>query len=146
MENAQVIGYTIYMDMNDRQKHWLSRVVKIGLYILAIYIIFLLGKALWTNYYLRQSIEKLNEQIAVLEEQKKELNNLNLYYQSDDFKELEARRKLGMKRPDEKVLLISSPTTGTFSEELEKEKQSIAEKESQSESPCWQLWWEFFTK
>ncbi|MBM2821228.1 MAG: Septum formation initiator [Candidatus Berkelbacteria bacterium] len=132
--------------MNEKQKNLLNKGSKVILYILLIYIIFLLAKSLWTNYDLKNSVEKLQSQIATLQQQKKDLENLNIYYQSDAFKELEARRKLGMKRPDEQILIISTPPSETFSQELEKEKQGIAQKTSESQTTGWRLWWEYFTK
>ncbi len=116
------------------------------LYIFVLYLLFLLGKSLWTNYHLRVSIRTLNLQIATLEQQKIDLANLNVYYRSDSFKELEARRKLGLKRPDEKIFLVSGATTTTtnFEEELEQEQEGVTSKEENLNQTKWQLWWEYF--
>ena len=124
-----------------------SSLIKIATYLIIFYILFLLGRTLWTNYNLRSSIEKLNQQIVILNQEKKNLENLNLYYQSDSFKELEARKKLGLKAPGEKVMILkvtSSP--GSFPQEVEKEKEETAPKTNETPSPNWLLWWEFFTK
>jgi len=82
---------------NNRRDQLISYLIKAGSVLVVIYALFLLGKSVWTNYDLRQTIKELNGQIATLEEQKTELNDLNLYYSSDAYKELEARRELGMK-------------------------------------------------
>lgn len=121
--------------------------IKIITYLVIFYILFLLSRTLWTNYNLRASIEKLNQQIAVLNKEKKTLENLNLYYQSDSFKELEARRKLGLKAPGEQVMILSTtPAPQNFSQELEKEKEKTAPKANETSNPNWLLWWDFFTK
>ena len=131
----------------NREKY-LNLGSKIIIFIFVIYTLFLLGKSLFTNYELRQSIQKLNEQIATLEQQKKDLNNLILYYQSDSFKELEARRKLGLKKPDEKVYLVSTATSTptNFEEEMKEEQEKISSKEKILNKTNWSLWWEFFTQ
>lgn len=129
----------------ERHKKLFDLAIKVATYIFIFYILFLLGRVLWLNFNLKESIEKLQEQIVVLEQQKKDLNNLILYYQSDSFKELEARRKLGYKKPGEKVVILElSPSSENFPEEVEKEKQGVAGKSTASEEPNWQLWWEFF--
>lgn len=132
--------------INFAQKH-LRGLTRVIVYLMIFYLVFLLGRSLWTNYTLEKSITKLEEQIAALKEEKKTLENLNLYYQTDSFKELEARKKLGWKAPGEKSLVISAtPTPQNFSEELTKEKISTAPKTPVSQIPNWALWWEFFTK
>lgn len=131
-----------------KREKYLNLGSKVLIFIFVIYILFLLGKSLFINYQLRQSIQKLNEQIATLEQQKKDLNNLIVYYKSDSFKELEARRKLGLKRPDEKVYIVSGTTTTTanFEEELKQEQEKVSSKEKSSDKKNWTLWWEYFTK
>jgi len=131
-----------------KREKYLNLGSKVLIFIFVIYILFLLGKSLFTNYQLRQSIQKLNEQIATLEQQKEDLNNLIVYYKSDSFKELEARRKLGLKRPDEKVYIVSGATTTTanFEEELKQEQEKVSSKEKSSDKKNWALWWEYFTR
>jgi len=131
-----------------KREKYLNLASKVIIFIFVIYTLFLLGKSLFTNYELRQSIQKLNEQIATLEQQKKDLNNLILYYQSDSFKELEARRKLGLKKPDEKVYLVSGTTTAStnFEEEMKAEQEKVSSKEKILNKTNWSLWWEFFTQ
>ena len=91
---------------NHRPKQYFEKISKIAIYVVSIYLIFLLGRTFYHNFQLKRGIEKLEGQIVTLEEQKKDLANLNLYYQSDAFKELEARRKLNLKRVDEKVVIL----------------------------------------
>lgn len=139
---------------------FLSRAVRPALYLIIFYLIFLLGRTVYHNFQLKRGIEKLEGQIALLEEQKKDLGNLNLYYQSEAFRELEARRKLNFKRPDEKIVILPGGPTmqgesaetvpqvpaTDFPEEIKKEKEGVAGKSTQSKIPNWLLWWEFFTK
>lgn len=139
--------------MQFNQSKLISKFTKLIIYIGVIWILFLLGRSLWQNWDLKRSINKLQEQIAVLNQQKKDLENLNLYYRSDSFRELEARKKLGLKKPGEKVVILPAATPsattvspGNFSEELNKEKESIAGVVAPSKIPNWLLWWQYFTK
>lgn len=124
-----------------------SFMVKGGSILLIIYAVFLLGRSIWTNYDLRQSIRKLNDQISTLEQQKKGLSDLNIYYQSDSYKELEARRKLNMKMPDEKVVIITGVSSSSnFSDQLAQDQSSLGVQSEKASSPNWMLWLDFFTK
>ena len=52
------------------------------------------------------AIKTLESEIADLEGKNNDLNNLFAYLNSQEFIELEAREKLGMKKPGEKVVII----------------------------------------
>ena len=125
----------------------LNRLTRVVSYLLIVYILFLLGRSVWQNYTLKQSIDKLSDQISTLNQEKKNLENLNVYYQSESFKELEARRKLNMKLADEKVFFIAStPTENNFQTELNKDINNVNTVDGTLAGKNWQLWWDFFTK
>lgn len=132
--------------MLENKGQLIAFLVKIGSVLVIFYVIFLLGKSIWTNYDLRQSIQKLNSQIATLEIQKKQLADLNLYYASDPYKELEARKKLGLKKPDEKVVIIAAAETKNFQDQLTQDQLNLSNEEDTQSSPNWILWLDFFTK
>lgn len=76
------------------------------LFALLGYISFLLYQAVYFNYQTSQKIKSLKSDIAELNEQKEKLEDLIIYYQTDTFAELEARKKLGLKMPGEKVVKV----------------------------------------
>lgn len=85
---------------------WLFR---IGSVVFIGYLVFLTGQAIFQNYKTREKIETLESKIAELQGENQTLENLNLYYQTDSFKELEARRKLFYRKPGEKVIDVTVP-------------------------------------
>lgn len=139
------------MDNNfgsNRQKKLPDLAAKVGIYLFVFYILFLLGKAILTNYNLKNTIGKLQQQIAILDQQKKDLKNLILYYQSAAFQELEARKKLGLKAPGEKVMILPVPSNSeaNFPEEVTQEQKAVAGQNQKRTAPNWRLWWQFFTE
>lgn len=78
---------------------------RILILLVIIYILFNLGRSIFNNYSVNEKIAKINNDIADLEKQNQYFINQNLYYQTDTFKELEARRKLGLKKEGETVII-----------------------------------------
>ncbi len=102
--------------------------------VLVAYVSFLLYQAVYFNYKTSQKINALKSDTLGLEDQKLQLEALISYYKTDSFAELEARKKLGMKMPGEKVIKVDvEPKVGQNdlkAEEIIKEPQT----------PNWQEW------
>ena len=130
---------------NQKPKIW-ELVSKILVYLIALYILFILGKAIWTNWQLNRQIVDLQQQIADINAQNKNLENLILYYKSDSFREVEARKKLGLKKPGEVAIAVPTQSNENYNQETEAQKQGVSETPKEENTPNWQLWWQFFTK
>ena len=100
----------------------------------------------WLNWQLNQEIRQIEQEIANLNNQQKDLKNLVLYYQSDSFKEIEARRKLGLKKPGEVAIALPNKSYDNYEKELETQKQGVAQKIDSSSTSNHQLWWSYFFK
>lgn len=84
------------------------------LLLLAIgYIAFLLYQAVYFNYQTNQQIRSLKGNLKQFNQDKARLESLIAYYQTSTFQELEARKKLGMKAPGEKVVQVNVEETAT---------------------------------
>jgi cell division protein FtsL len=70
------------------------------------YIGFLLYQVVFVNYQTNQKISSLESQLRQNREDKGNLETLIGYYKTSSFQELEARKKLGLKLPGEKVVKI----------------------------------------
>ena len=100
---------------------------------------FVLFQSVYFNYQASQKIGDLKRQFIVLEQKKLSLEALIAYYQTDTFRELEARKKLGLKMPGEKVVKV----------EIEKKAEQTAPQSSlpkEKEKPNWQKWVDFLTQ
>ena len=89
--------------MNDQKKVIIKSVIIIGL---VAYFLFLTYRAVAFNYNTNKKINSLQQEIALIDAEKQYLENLNVYYNTDTYKELEARRKLGLKKAGETVIAI----------------------------------------
>ncbi len=82
---------------------------------------------------IQRQIAALEEKIDSLENDNKQLESLIAYLQTDDFIEEEARKKLSLKKPGEKVIAVP-----------ELEESSDSSNASTSTLPNWRLWWYYF--
>lgn len=85
------------------------------------------------NISLRGQVKDLEAQIGRLEEEKEELSYRIQYFQTDSFKEKEARAKLGLQQPGEGVIILprNEVAGGDPTQTQEKTKSNP------------RLWWEF---
>jgi len=116
------------MDENQRQTSSESgkktSILTPILIILAIfYVGFLLYQAVYMNYATNQKIDKLTADLKAAQTDKDRLGLLINYYKTSTFQELEARKKLGLKMPGEKVVNVTVPES-TPQDLLSKEQSS----------------------
>lgn len=101
------------------------------------YTIYISGKSFLRFQRINQEINRIQAEVAELEEKNLQLKNLIVYFQSQSYKEKELRERLGYRKPGEKVIYI-----------LEKEEEQISQlkKEEEKKKTNWQLWIEYLFK
>jgi cell division protein FtsB len=78
--------------------------------ILAVYLVVVLAQTVKKNYDLEKQIDAMQEQIVRLNDQRDTLTYNLQYYQTDSYKEKEARAKLGLQKPGEGVVILPNPS------------------------------------
>jgi cell division protein FtsL len=78
--------------------------------LVAIYVAFYLVQTVRHNYQLQQQIASQKQQITSLQSSNQTLKYQIQYYSTDDYKEKEARAKLGLQAPGEGVIIL--PNSG----------------------------------
>lgn len=108
--------------------------------VVFVYMFIATGEALWQNYQINQEIVQLKNQIIQLKNDNVKLNNLIAYLKTESFREKEARRKLGYKKPGEQVVAI--PQDNFISTDPGNTKEQAApNNQPQLSNP--QKWWEY---
>lgn len=74
--------------------------------LVAIYLMVILGGVIKRNHDLQVQISTLDTQISGLNNQIAELHYQISYYQTDSFKEEQARAKLGLSSPGESLIIL----------------------------------------
>jgi len=118
---------------------------KVFLFLIALALITVavnLGRESYRKYQLTQEINKLKTEIDKLEGKNEQLADLMEYFKQEPYLEKEARLKLNLKKPGEKVVFLSDQAG------LEKDNQSGQEnmKVKPEEITNYWKWWEYFFK
>ena len=107
--------------------------------LVAIYIGFYLVTTVEHNYRLQQQISAEQQQITNLQTSNQTLKYQIEYYNTDDYKQEEARAKLGLQAPGEKVILLPQSSSSTTTTPTPTTTQS----KSTPKLSHWQQWVSF---
>ncbi|HEB01429.1 MAG TPA: septum formation initiator family protein [Candidatus Portnoybacteria bacterium] len=105
-----------------------------GLIILGSIVVGL-GRESYHKWQIKREIAALQTEIEELERGNQELANLLEYFKTESFKEKEAREKLNLQKPGEKVVLMPSL------EQTEEEKEMKGEGEKGVSNST--KWWKY---
>lgn len=108
--------------------------------VIIFYIIFNISRSVNSNYQINKTIEEKKIEVGEQKELAQILKNKNLYYQTEVYKEIEARSKLGMKKPDEKMVIV--PENSDDKTIFDSNIQS-AQSESKENMTNYSLWWKY---
>lgn len=105
--------------------------------IVAVFILVSLAQEMNRRLQVQREVAKLQQEVHVLEKTIVEMENLNQYFNTDDFQERMAREKLNYRAAGETVVLITEEKPAGEPREpesqIEEEEVSIA-----------QRWWRVF--
>jgi cell division protein FtsB len=120
----------------------------LGIIILGFYF-FSISKESYKHYKISQEVENLKQEIKKIEDKKMQTKKLIQYLKTESFQERQARLELGMKKPDEKVVILSNAL-----EKIENKnnvmninfenKKDLEENNQKIINPI--RWWMYFSK
>jgi cell division protein FtsB len=127
------------LNKNSQKKDILRYLLPV---LILCYILFLVGKSSIGNLNINQEIYKLQSDIEKTKDKNKELEELNIYYQSNSYKEKQARLKLGYAKPGESVIIIPQ-------DDSSKDDSTLVENDNENkttnlEQPNWKNWINYF--
>jgi len=135
-----------------KQSSTLSRLLSSRTFLLVNFIIlaflfFSFGREFARNYMIRQEIDELTTEKEALEAENLELSSFMSSVQTETYIEQEARIKLGLSKPGEKVVILSdsqveNSTEGDGSLDLNKVDNFFVPDPSSLANPL--KWWYYF--
>ena len=128
----------VQSDKNFFKKILSSRVFLFVVTLALIAVAVNLGRESYRKYQLTQEIDRLKIEIERLEGKNDQLANLMEYLKEEPYLEKEARLKLNLKKPGEKVIILSDQ------EQKEQEEVVNDVPEATKEDGNHWKWWEYF--
>ncbi|MCK5475289.1 MAG: septum formation initiator family protein [Candidatus Pacebacteria bacterium] len=130
------------MIRKKRKKNVFSKIIsfKVFIFVAVIVIISLsmgVGGEYYRDYQIQREIDSLQKEIDHFETNNYKLSQLAEYFQTDEYKELEARKRLNMKKDGESVVIIGQ--LDSDSDEL-----IIEEDDEYKNFPNYIKWWNYF--
>ena len=89
---------------------WIRRRALAGFAVLVLaYLVVGSVRLVIDNYRISQSVGRLNQELASIRQHNLELKSLLTYYQTDTYKEKEARARFNYQKPGERVVAVPLP-------------------------------------
>ncbi len=138
-------------------KNWIKKLLgsKLFLFLITLALIAVVvnvGRESYRKYQLTQEIGQLKLEIERLEGRNNQLSDLMGYFKEEPYLEKEARLKLNLKKPGEKVIILSDePDEQINNESLvggsdsQGDNQVSIIQSSEGIANYWK-WWEYFFK
>ena len=119
--------------------HWLRTVVSSKVLLVCIAFLFIIfftasAKKVMKKEYVDSEIDRLKAEITQLQDKKTQFNEVLQYLESEEYVEDEARLKLGLQKPGERVMVITENTETT----------EIPAQIAYDTRTNIQKWWEYF--
>jgi cell division protein FtsB len=142
--------------MAQSGKNFIKKILgsKIFLFLVILALITVavnVGRESYRKYQLTQEINRLKLEIERIEGKNKQLANLMEYLKQEPYLEKEARLKLNLKKPGEKVVILSDWSDKEISSEASEKGNSFNNQEAKiltqpqkKEIANYWKWWEYF--
>lgn len=101
-----------------------------------------IGREVLRGRQVRQQVDRLQEQVASEQTRQQQLDDLITYLSSETYKEREARLKLGLRKPGERVLVVPDANTLNSNSSGDANSGSTTGQGESQSLP--QRWWDFF--
>lgn len=121
----------------NRFGYWLIVVSVVG------YTAWVMVGSIRKSYQANRRIADLKQQIDNLKVGNENLRNLLVYYQTNTFRELEARRRLGLKKASEKVFIIPDHQKGLMNPTVQLDL-SNQPRPPEDQTANYLKWWQIF--
>lgn len=139
--------------MAQTGKNFIKKLLSSKLFLFLIILVLIaltvsLLRESYRKYQLTKEINNLKSEIERLEGNNKQMANLMEYFKEESYLEKEARLKLNLKKPGEKVVILSpgstEPTEGENMAEDSSSSNPINYDNLNMETANYWKWWEYF--
>jgi len=124
-------------------RRWAAR---LGLIALFIFALVSNVEKIISNYHLRLRVDQAKAEVAKMELRNQKLTLLLSYYGSPSYQDIEARRRLGLKKPDETTFVLKGATASADQQDsLEAGIYQDATQAAPTNQSNISRWWQYFS-
>ena len=126
-----------------KRKYWLRGSVVVVLALFS-WVLYVSSKEIDRNQRIEEEVALLQSEADKIRHENKTLEERISYFSSSDFQEQEAKKKLGLKKSAEQVVVIKpAPEAVLPTEEKASEKSRLSD-EASSDMAQYKKWWRLF--
>lgn len=125
------------------KRRWWFRVVIVAVLILAGWVLYVSSKQIERNRRIQDEISTLEKEAAKISRENETLSERINYFASDDFREQESKKKLGLKKENETVVEVK-PAPEYKKDETTSENKSAVSGNNDRSVTNYKKWWEVF--
>lgn len=127
-----------------KRKLWVGGAVVIAI-LLVSWVAFVSLKQIERNHRIQAEVSALETEAAKIRRENETLAEKINYYASSDFREQEAKRKLGLKKAEETVVVIKpAPEQGKEESSQTDGMKEASQSDRQNEEANYKKWWRLF--
>lgn len=112
--------------------------------VIAFLISISLGKEVYRKYQIQKEISAMEEEIKKIDSKNQDMSKMIEYFKSEAFLEVEARKKLNMKKPEEKVVIFTDDINKETIDTQTPQPNTNQESAPEAELANYQKWWGYF--
>lgn len=132
------------MHTMTKRKFWIRAVIA-AVVILIGWVVFVSSKQLERNRRIQEEVSALEIEAAKIRRENETLSEKIGYFSSSDFREQEAKKKLGLKKAEETVAVIKpAPAYGKEEESQDEAASGALGNAEMEDAPNYKKWWKVF--
>jgi len=126
------------------KKKWWVKMVIGAVVLLSGWVLYISSKQIERNRRIEGEVSALQSEALNIRHENETLAEKISYFSSDDFREQEAKKKLGLKKAEETVVVIKPRPEGVVLGTSSEGSQSVTEKSVDKNMPNYKKWWGLF--
>lgn len=127
------------------KKKWWVKIVIGVVVLLSGWVLYISSKQIERNRRIEEEVSTLQSEAIKIRHENETLSDKISYFSSDDFREQEAKKKLGLKKAEETVVVIKPrPDYEEGGNDVSGKSQSVVD--DNDTTPNYKKWWRLFSQ
>lgn len=129
-----------------KRRGWQVKIAVVLVFVLVSWVIYVSSKQIERNRRIQEEVSALEMEAQKIQSENETLSEKIGYFSSVDFREQEAKRRLGLKKPEETVLGVSiNPHSADGKlENLSEERVEAMSQDEGADLMQFEKWWRLF--